>query len=72
MVLFVMPKPLSVGQTYKAVKSVIAGRSRAGLTDDREAVEVDVLADVVDRDIEARRVGQVEDIHADTSTRSAR
>jgi cytosine/creatinine deaminase len=42
------------------------------MADDWKAVEVDVLAHVIDRDVETRGVGEVEDIEGDTSGKSAR
>jgi len=50
----------------------IARRNRCRLTNDGKAVEVDVLAHIVNRDIETRGVSQVENIEGVLSGRNAR
>lgn len=60
MVLFVMPKPLLLGQTQRSCEVRVARIRRSSLADVGKPVEVDVLGDVVNRNIEARRVSHVE------------
>ena len=63
MVLLVIPRPLSVGHTYKAVNVVSHLPIVAGWPTDGKAVEVDILSDVVNWNVETGSVGHIEDVH---------